>query len=146
MALGTNQLFVQNAVLNSPGRWSPDEDGAQVKTLAAHSGAPTLPCGTPLAVNSSTGKWVPWTLSGSNATDVIRGFVYPDPVVLSATTDTQSQVFMRGSVWRDDINTAAILAVCDGSPADTDLDAALKFGAPSLRELGIDVLGLAGVI
>jgi len=72
----------------------------------------------------------------------IRGFVAHADVQLSATDEVQGDVMLAGEVHRDDINTAAIRALCTGSISEAEMDIRLKDG---LRELSLHVRGLADV-
>lgn len=81
-----------------------------------------------------------------NDTSTIRAFVYEgDGQQLVAGGESLGVVMFRGEVYRHDVNTATIRAVLVGSPSEAELDAALVGGRPTLRELGIDVRGVAGV-
>lgn len=113
----------------------PDERGQLTKVYANSAGAELLAVGTPLAVNTTTNKWVLWDSDGTNGTDTIRGFVYPDAVQLHATNDVIAPVFVRGVIKYDAI-------VLPAGEAENDLKAALRVG---LKDLGIDVQGLDGV-
>lgn len=75
--------------------------------------------------------------------DKIRGFIAHANVQLSATDEVQGDVMLEGEVHRDDINTAAIRALCTGSISEAELDVKLK--AQKLRDLSLHVRGLAGV-
>lgn len=66
---------------------------------------------------------------------IVKGFVYPDPVVLSASGEVLGQVLKRGIVRYDDI-------VLPAGETQSVLDAALKDG-PLAR--GLVIKGLAGV-
>ena len=140
MTLQKEELF-DSTSLSSPLRMKVVGDGLKVVEFA--SGSALLPVGMPMALNSSTGKWVVYTKSGSNDTSNIRGFVYGFEVQLSGSGEVLGVILTRGSVYRSDVNTAAILALAAGSPNESDLNGALAAGTPTLRELGIDVLGLA---
>ena len=73
----------------------------------------------------------------------IRGFVAHANVQLSATDEVQGDVMLEGEVHRDDINTAAIRALCTGAISEAEMDVKLK--ATKLRDLSLHVRGLAGV-
>lgn len=73
----------------------------------------------------------------------IRAFLAHQDVQLSATDEVQGTIMLEGEVHRDDINTAAIRALCSGSPSEAELDVALK--DQGLRDLSIHVRGLASV-
>jgi hypothetical protein len=79
-----------------------------------------------------------------NGTNQIRAFVGDSGGrQTSATEEVQVLLAKAGTFHRDDINTAAIRAVLAGVPSEAELDAALA--DPSVRELGIDIQGLAGI-
>jgi hypothetical protein len=141
MALQTHELFAGPTSVPVKPRM-----GAQdVKVLKLAAGTALLPLGTPLAYNTSTGFWVPFVHGGMNGENIIRAFVYEEPVQLLAGGEVFAVALWRGYVYEADVNTAAIRAVLGGSPSEANVQTALTGGTPSLRELGIDVLGLAGV-
>lgn len=108
------------------------------KTFANVTGGPTLPLGTPVTYDTSAAKWKVWTDGGANGTGTIRGLVWPEAIVLDATEDVIGQVMLEGRAHYEDI------ALPSGED-QADLDAALRVGDPSLRELGIHVEGLSAV-
>lgn len=114
----------------------------KVSVVQMASGSALLPLGTPVARNSSTGFWVPFTQGGMNDTATIRAFVYEQPVQLSGSGEVHAVVLMEGEVYEADVNTAAIRAVLGGSPSEANVQTALAGGTPTLRELGILVRGL----
>ncbi len=120
-------------------------DSIRPKTVAAAAGDPVYPPMTPMAYNTSSGYWVPFTQGGSNETNVIRAFVGPAGCQASASGEVLAELILEGEVHRDDINTAAIRALLGGSPSEANVDTALAAGDPSLRELGINVVGLETV-
>jgi hypothetical protein len=145
MALADNELFSSGAGRGAEIRMRPNsEGGTTVGTLAAVSGAPTYPKGTPVAFNTSSGFWVAYTQGGNNGTGTIRGFIYDmEGVQTDASGQVQAVILIGGEVHRDDINTAAIRAVLPATaPTESELDAAL--GTAALRDAGIIVRGLAG--
>lgn len=142
MALADDQLFSSQAGKGAEIRMFPRKN--KVGTLAAQTGAPTLPKGTPLAYNTSTNLWTVFTQGGSNGEAVIRGFLMDvDGVATSATEEVQVVIMLEGDVHRDDINTTAIRAVLGGSANEAQVDTALQ--AQLLRELSLHVQGLINV-
>lgn len=105
----------------------------QPKTFA--TGSVTLPALTPVAYNTSSGKWVVWTNSGSNGTGTISGFVWPDAVVLSSSGDVLGNVMLEGKINFNDI------ALPSGQNL-SDLKTACQSGP---RALGLIIEGLPNV-
>lgn len=143
MALGANELFASQ----SRGPLSRMEALAtKVVHLEDNAGSvpALLPRGTPLCYDTSTSQWCVYEDAGSNGRGTIRGFLmetqYDDE-----TDDVLAVVLLRGRVHRDDVNTSAIRAVLGGSggTSEAELDVALK--VRGLRDMGIDIVGLAGV-
>lgn len=138
MALKQPELFTSTSAAAMK-RFYPTN--LEPKRFANVGGGPTLAVGTPVAYDTSAGKWKVWANGGSNEVGIIRGFVWPDPIVLDATDDVLGVVMLKGMVHFDDIvvtgGTLAQLktAVQDGAGS----------GAPTLRELGIDVQGLVKI-
>lgn len=145
MALGKRDLRATYDGRRPDKRMTPKEGGGTaVGVLAPQTGAPLLPEGTPLAWDTSASKWTVFTQGGSNGTNLIKAFVGDSGGVQShATDDVQVLLFKAGTVHRDDVNTAAILAVLGGSASEANVDTALQ--AHSVRQVGIDVQGLAGI-
>lgn len=149
MALADNELFASRDFAGSI-RMVVERD--KVGTLAASTDddadgvALELPQGTPMAFNTSTNLWVPFTQGGANGSAVVRAFL-AEKVVLDLTGEVQAVLMLEGEVHRDDINTAAIRAAIEDATgaavSEAQLDAALK--AQLLRELSLHVRGLAGV-
>lgn len=73
----------------------------QPKLFATGSG--TLAKLTPVAFNTSTKQWVPWDQDGTNGTDTIRGFLFPDKVTLDGGEEVIAQVMLNGKVHFDDL-------------------------------------------
>lgn len=142
MALGANELF------DSASRGAhPRLEAFATKVVHvednAGSAAVELPIGTPLAFDTSTSQWCVYEQGGANGRGTICGFVYGTAQSDHNSDDVLMVVLYRGRVHRDDVNTAAILAVCGATPTEAELDTALK--VRGLRDKGIDVVGLAGV-
>lgn len=98
-------------------------------------GSGTLSVMAPLAFNTSTNKWVPFEVSGSNGTGTIKGFVWPDEIVLDSDEEVLGQVLLRGILHEDDVLAAT-------TEADGGTRTALRSGP---RGLGLDVQGLTQV-
>lgn len=145
MALQANELYSENT-RGDQLRLFPAPAGIKPKDFAAVSGGATLVQGVPVAFNTSTSLWGVWTQGGTNGTNVISGILM-EGITLddSGGTDLEvlGNVMILGELHRDDINTAAIRALCGGSPSEANLDAALA--AATMREKGLIVEGLAGV-
>ena len=144
MALGSNELF-SSASRGAHPRL--EALATRVVHLEDNAGsAPVeLPIGTPLAFDTSTSQWCVYEDAGANGRGTIRGFLYGVEQSDDETDDVLVVVLYRGRVHRDDVNTAAIRAVLGGAggTSEAELDIALK--VRGLRDMGIDVVGLAGV-
>lgn len=144
MALNANELYSEVSRIAHP-RLRPSPDGTMVAKVGNLTAAPLLPIGTPMAFNTSTLEWMPFTQGGSNDSAVIRGFVYGKTIQVHATDEVLGVIMFRGRVHRDDVNTAAMLVVLTAYAAVTEaeLDTALK--AATMRTYGLDLDGIAGV-
>lgn len=130
MALADNELF-SSAPGNQRSRTTAHR--IAVKEFAAGSG--TLEPNAPVAYNTVSGKWAPWTQAGANGEDLLKGLVWPDAIELDAGGEVLGQVLLEGIVHADDVKAAT-------SEADIDVENELKEEA---RLLGIHVQGLQGV-
>lgn len=142
MALETNELF-SKVTVGDQLRLFPANGGNKPINLAAVSGGASLVQGVPLAYNTSTDTWGVWTQGGLNGSGVISAILMEDATVNdsgSNDTETIAVVMILGELHRDDINTAAIRALCGGSPTEANLDTALR--AATMREKGLHVQGL----
>jgi hypothetical protein len=144
MALGSNELF-SSASRGAHPRL--EALATRVVHLEDNAGSVPveLPIGTPLAFDTSTSQWCVYEDAGANGRGTIRGFVYGTEQSDDDADDVLMVVLYRGRVHRDDVNTAAIRAVLGGAggTSEAELDIALK--VRGLRDMGIDVVGLAGV-
>lgn len=135
MAYGPNELVSEASDFPVQLRAVAGPDGIMPKTFAAVSGGGTLAPLTPVAYNTSTNKWVQWSTGGANGTGTVKGFVWPDAVVLDDSdgdnNDVLGQVMTHGVIHFDDI------PVVGGTEAQ--LKTALQSG---LRELGFTIQGL----
>ena len=141
MALQSNELFAGPTNVSVEPRIMAED----VMVVRFAAGSALLPVGTPMARNSSTGFWVPFTQGGMNDTATIRAFVYDKAVQLNASGEVHGVIMVAGEVYEPDVNTAAIRAVLGGSPTQGNVQTALTSGTPTLRELDILVRGLSGV-
>jgi hypothetical protein len=130
MALNPNELF-STATGQTPTRTIAHRVGTKVFA----SGSGTLAVNAPVAFNTSTGFWVPWDADGSNGAALLKGLVFPDPIVLDSDEEVIGQVLLEGIVHLDDVQAAT-------SELDADILAELQAEA---RLLGIHVQGAAGV-
>lgn len=130
MALATNELFS-----SSPGNSGNRIQAERVAPKVFAAGSGTLAVGAPVSFNTSSGFWAPWTQAGSNGENVLKGIVFPDPIVLNAGGEVIGQVMLRGVIHADDVKAAT-------TEADADVEAELREEA---RLLGIDVQGLTEV-
>ena len=129
MALGDNELFSSNTEAAKL-RVFP-EGATQPKTFAV--GAVTIAPGTPVAYDTVAETWQVFEEGGANEIDIIRGFVWPDPIVLDAADEVLGQVMLRGRIHRDDVQLPA-------GELQADVDAAMQ--APLRANTGIIVEGL----
>ncbi len=121
----------------------------------------TLPVGCPVAYDEDAGGWMAWSptaaaTSGDGFEGVIRGFVYPEAIVLDADGETLGSVMFAGRISYTDIDItqcaggdattlkAAIEGEWAGVHANTATFAATG-GAATLRALGIIVEDLEEV-
>lgn len=146
MALADNELFFSRDFAGSI-RMVVERNKIGTLDDTADTVVTELPQGTPMAFNTSTNLWVPFTQGGANGSAVIRAFL-AEKVTLDVTNEVQAVLMLEGEIHRDDVNTAAIraiLATATGvaAPTEAELDTALK--AQLLRELSLHVRGLAGV-
>lgn len=143
MALETNELYNEQT-RDDQKRLFPDANvGVRPRMLVAVSGGASLLQGTPLAVHTTTGLWHVYTQGGANGLGTISGILMEDITINdsgSNNTETLAQVMLGGRLHRDDVNTAEIRALLNGSPSEANLDAALR--APTMREKGLHVEGL----
>lgn len=102
--------------------------GTDISVLVTGAGSLTGGAGTATVATSTAGV----SATGKN---VVRGFVFPDAIVLDATNDVLGVVMLRGGIHYDDIVLPA------GESANT-LKAALREGP---RSLGLDINGLSQV-
>ena len=134
MAFTANEGFQSNAGKGSALRCVPTSN--QPKTFASGSG--TLAALTAVAFNTSTDQWVVWDADGTNGTNIIKGFVWPDEVVLDAGGEVLGQVVLGGRIHYDDI------PIVSGSYNQTELQDALRGDAASdVRSLGFIIEGLS---
>lgn len=146
MALETNELYNENTKGDQLRLYPTSPGGTRPKNFAAVTGGAALVQGVPVAFNTSTSLWGVWTQAGTNGTAVISGILMEDGTLNdsgSNNTETLLQVMVLGQLHRDDINTAAIRALCGGSPTEGNLDTVLT--AASMREKGLLTEGIAGV-
>jgi len=115
---------------------SHDPGSVLVKRFAAVGAAPEYAVGTPVTINTSTGKWQVWDSNGSNGTNEIHGFVYPDKIQTHATLEVHGQVLTKGQIHYADI-WAVVEAL--GVEVEADLKTALRTGP---RGLGLAIQGL----
>jgi len=138
MALKKNELYATATVSPFP-RIKPTQ--VKVKQFATSAGAELLSVGHPVAVVTSSGDWAPLDGNAATGEETILGFVYPDPIQLSATEEVLGQTMLGGDIHYDDVSGLGV----GGSEIDAtqgELDAALK---EDCRKVGIHVDGLVGV-
>lgn len=128
MAFTANELLSQDGDFVQQLRARADH--IQPKTFASGSG--TLERLTPVAFNTSSTKWVVWTNGGSNGTGTIKGFIWPDPVVLSASGEVLGNVMTAGLIHFADI-------VVPYGETSGNLKTALR---GTVRALGFTIQGL----
>lgn len=129
MAYAENQLFSSASGKGSSLRCVPTS--VQPKTFAG--GTALIAPLTPVAYNTSTNLWVIWDQDGSNGTNVISGFVWPDGVQLVSGSEVLGQVVLGGRIHFDDI------PVVTANYSAAQLKAAVQ---SSVRSLGFIIEGL----
>jgi hypothetical protein len=129
MAYDANELFQSQAGVGSGLR--AQATSVQPKTLAGGTG--TVAKLTPLAFNTQTGFWVIWDQDGTNGTNTIQGFLWPDSHTLVNGSETIANVMLGGRIHVDDIP----VVVANYSLAQ--LKTALRSG---IREKGFIIEGL----
>jgi len=107
MATQKTELFESRSGLSSQLR----VEALTIQPRKFATGSGTLAQLTPVAFNTSTLKYVPWDQDGSNGTNVIEGFVWPDAIVLDGSDEVLGNVLLGGKLHFDDL------------PAATDVDA-----------------------
>ncbi len=99
----------------------------------------TIPSLSPVAYNTSTGKWGVWANAGTNGMNKIQGFASLKAdisILASGGGDVIAEVITRGEVHYNDI-------VLPGGETAANLKAALRAtGADNLRQKGLDITGL----
>lgn len=130
MAYDPNEQFA-----SSTGSTKPSVANSRIQPKTFASGTDLLAVLTPVAYNTSTNQWVVWTNGGANGTGTIRGFVWEDEVQLVSGSEVLGNVLIAGDLNYDDI-------VLPSGESDANLKTAVRAGSPSLRELGINILGL----
>lgn len=136
MAIIPEELFGPIVSVGPQKRFLPHADGTKPAKFASAVGGPTLAIGTPLGFDTVAATWKVWAQAGTNGVNLIRAFVYPLPVILSATGEVLGTIFIGGALHRDDV-------VLPAGELQADLDAALK--AQTVRNANMIVQGLDGV-
>ena len=132
MALETNEQYVAGSALQNQNLRIVAEE-IKPKTFA--SGTGTLAAGTAVTYNTSTNLWQIFDDDGSNGTNALKGFVWPNAIELNASAEVVGNVMLRGEVHVDDIPIVDVAVGYDLA----GLQGVLRSGA---RELGIKVQGL----
>lgn len=131
MALADNELLVTTTdVFPVRSRVRVDEERTVV--FANSAGAELLAKLTPIAYNTSTGKYVVWTNGGVNGTGTIVCFVGMTAVQLDATDDVNGGVIWKGEIDYRDV-------VLPSGELQANLEAELKTNTLRLR--GITIVG-----
>lgn len=103
----------------------------QTKLFAAGSG--TLVVGRPVGIATGTDLWGPWNNANSPAgTNVVKGVVFPRPIVLDAADEVHGEVMLRGQMSINDVEL--------GGETLANFKTAIKTAA---RSLGLDFLDYA---
>lgn len=78
----------------------------QLSVLFAQAGSiKTLPVGTVVSFNTSTGGYVEWATGGANGTGEVQGIVNPDPVEITTAGEVFGSVMLKGQAHFDDLVT-----------------------------------------
>lgn len=136
MALTPNELYVETTTGAAPQMRAYDSGTARVE-FAAPVADITYEPATPVARNSSTGKWVVWANGGANDTGTIRGFVYHVGVNAELAGEVIGVIMLRGEVAYEDV-------VLPAGEVQANLDAALKAIFVTSGITNLDVLNLDG--
>lgn len=130
MAIQPKELFSSTTVNPFPRVHAKEVLTKKCKLLAA---APLLAALTPMAVETSSGMWVPWRNDNTPAgSGTIRGFIYPEAHQLHATNETIATIMLQGEIHHDDVPVPS-------GETQNNLTAALKAG---LGDRGIFVVGV----
>ena len=101
-----------------------------VQTKLFKVGTGTLVVGRPVGIETATDLWAPWNNANSPAgTNVVKGIVFPRPIVLDAADEVHGEVMLRGEMSINDVEL--------GGESLANLKTAIKT-AP--RALGLDFL------
>lgn len=143
--------------INQPELWSTTTQGnhpnfepkeVQVCEFAANSGSEavrTLAVGTAVAHNGTNWVYLDGADDNTNGSEQIRGFVYPDPIVLHASDTVLGQVMLAG---RADYNGLTVTHDTGGTGyTEAQLITAIKGSEtlPSAASRGLYVKNLADV-
>lgn len=131
MALDANELF-KTTTYAAKKRFYPAPQGVKPKKFKNVALGPTLKAGSAVAYDTSTNNWVVWTQAGINETNLIKGFVWPDDIVLHATNEVIGNVMIMGSLHRADVEL--------NGETSNNMDAALQDKV--IKEQGFIVEGL----
>lgn len=105
--------------------------------LFAQAGAiKTLPAGTVIAYNDSTGGYVEWATGGVNGTGDVQGIIFPHDVEVTTAGEVAGVVMFKGEAHVDDLQS-------DGGTV-AQLKTALR--APAVLAMGLVIRGLDDVI
>lgn len=140
MALDPNELF--STVSRGDTQPRCEIEAVQPKDFAAGAGddlTDPLPAMTPVAKNTSTGKWAPWDANGGDGLDVCRGLL-AEELQLKTGVEVIGNVVMRGKV-----HYQAILDAIEARGVEVEADLDVELLTTALRDAGILVYGLPGV-
>ena len=143
MALQQDELFTSSSQ-TFQSNWSPDDVivGKFGDAPAAYTaGQLELAVGTAVAYNTSTNEWQVYQHDGSNGTDVVRGFVFPEAITTNANTGDEvlGQIMLRGTVDYNQLVTDFSAVV---GYAEADLQAEMQANG---RDKGLIVRNLINI-
>jgi hypothetical protein len=108
-----------------------------LSVIFAQAGADkTLPAGTVVAFNTSSGGYVEWATGGANGTGDVQGIIFPDPVDITDAGEVSGVVMFKGEAARGDL-------VSDGGTG-AQLTTALT--APAVLAMGLVIRNLADAV
>lgn len=137
MALQANNLYSETT--RGPLKnVQPAEGPGAVGQVAFAAGSGTLPVGTPLYMDLTTGLYAKVVVGALAATNDIFGVVWPADVALSAGGEVLGTVMFRGQVDYNDLLALQVATVLAGTVQQLK-DVCRK---PSNRERGINVVNI----
>ena len=133
MVIAVNKLL--SSVTKNP---TPRVEAHRIRrvTFEINATATLYPALTPVAFANDTLEWVVWAFAGSaTEADHIKGFMWPDGILLSTTEQVVGLVMTEGKCSRHDVQAARPSGETEGN-----LDTSLRQDHLHVRGLYIDDL------